>query len=358
MKFLTVIGARPQFIKAAPLSRALRKKHREILVHTGQHYDYAMSQQFFRELRIPRPDFNLEVGSGLHGAQTAAMLAKLEPVVIGQRPDAVIIFGDTNSTLAGALIAAKLHIPLAHIEAGMRSFNRMMPEEVNRVVADHLSDIHFCSTDTAVRNLRKEGITGGLYMVGDIMYDALRDILPTKGRTARMIKKLDLISKGYLFVTIHRAENTDDPDNLSAIMEALISSGKRAVFPVHPRTEKKLKEFSLWDKLKGSDNILLIPPQGYRESLALQSAAHAVITDSGGIQKEAYLLKTPCLTVRRETEWVETVKTGWNHLVGPDKKRILNALAGLKPPVAHPDLYGHGDTARLIVKHLERHLGR
>jgi UDP-N-acetylglucosamine 2-epimerase len=286
------------------------------------------------------------------------MLAKLEPVVIKQRPDAIIIFGDTNSTLAGALIAAKLHIPLAHIEAGMRSFNRMMPEEVNRVVADHLSDIHFCSTNTAVRNLRKEGITGGLYLVGDIMYDALRDKIPTKDRTAKIIKKLSLVRGDYLLVTIHRAENTDDPDNLSAIMEALISSGKRAVFPVHPRTEKKLKEFLLWDKLKGSDNILLIPPQGYSESLALQSAAYAVITDSGGIQKEAYLLKTPCLTVRRETEWVETVKTGWNHLVGPDKKRILKALAGLKPPAAHPDLYGRGRAARLIVGHLERYLDR
>lgn len=358
MKFLTIIGARPQFIKAAPLSRALRKNHREILVHTGQHYDYAMSQQFFKELHIPRPDHNLNVGSGLHGAQTAAMLAKLEPVVIKQKPDAIIIFGDTNSTLAGALIAAKLHIPLAHIEAGMRSFNRMMPEEVNRVVADHLSNMHFCSTKTALDNLKKEGITSGLYMVGDIMYDAMKDILPTKDQTAKMIKKLSLVPGDYLFVTIHRAENTDNQDNLSAIMEALISSGKKAVFPVHPRTEKKLKDLFLWDKLNRSENVLLIPPQGYRESLALQSAAYAVITDSGGIQKEAYLLKTPCLTVRHETEWVETLKTGWNHLVGPNKKRILKTLAGLKPPSAHPNLYGHGNTAQLIVKHLERRLGR
>lgn len=358
MKFLTVIGARPQFIKAAPLSREIRKRHREILIHTGQHYNYGMSQQFFRELKIPRPDYNLNVGSGLHGAQTAAMLAKLEAVVIKQKPDAIIIFGDTNSTLAGALIAAKLHIPLAHIEAGMRSFNRMMPEEVNRVVADHLANIHFCSTKTAMENLKKEGVNSGLYMVGDIMYDAMKDILPTPSQTNRITKGLSLVSGNYLFVTIHRAENTDNTKNLSAIMDALLSSGKKAVFPVHPRTEKKLKEISLWDKLKRSENILLIPPQGYQESLALQSAAYAVITDSGGIQKEAYLLKTPCLTVRHETEWVETLKTGWNHLVGPDKKRILKALACLKPPVSHPNLYGQGNAARLIVRHLERHLGK
>jgi len=356
MKFLTIIGARPQFIKAAPLSRALRKRHTEILVHTGQHYDYGMSQQFFTELKIPKPNYNLEVGSGSHGTQTAAMMTKLEPVVIRQKPDAMIIFGDTNSTLAGALIAAKLHIPLAHIEAGMRSFNRMMPEEVNRVVADHLSDLHFCSTKTAMGNLKKEGITRGLFLVGDIMYDALISILPSARQRASILKKYSLGVNDYLFVTVHRAENTDDPKNLSGIMSALLSTDKKVVFPVHPRTEKMLKQAKLWNKVRHSKSVLLIPPQGYRESLSLQADAFAVVTDSGGIQKEAYLLKTPCITVRRETEWVETVAAGWNQVVGPDSKKILMALSGLKKPSSHPSLYGSGDSALKIAVHLERFL--
>jgi len=356
MKFLTVIGARPQFIKAAPLSRALRKKHREVLVHTGQHYDYGMSQQFFTELKIPRPNYNLKVGSGSHGTQTAAMLAKLESVVTRQKPDALIIFGDTNSTLAGALIAAKLHIPLAHIEAGMRSFNRLMPEEINRVVADHLSNLHFCSTKTAMDNLKNEGIKNGLYLVGDIMYDALKGILPSANQRALILKKYSLRLNDYIFVTVHRAENTDDPKNLSGIMSALLSTGKKVVFPVHPRTEKMLKRAKLWNKVGHSKHILLIPPQGYRESLCLQAEAFAVVTDSGGIQKEAYLLKTPCITVRRETEWVETVTAGWNQVVGPDSKKILMALSGLKKPSSHPSLYGSGDSALRIVAYLERFL--
>lgn len=358
MKFLTIIGARPQFIKAAPLSRELRRRHREVLVHTGQHYDYGMSEQFFREMGIPRPDYNLEVGSGSHGAQTAAMLARLEPVVLQERPEAVIIFGDTNSTLAGALTAAKLHIPLAHIEAGMRSFNRRMPEEVNRVVADHLSDIHLCSTRTAMENLRREGITRGLCLVGDIMHDALKQLLPPPPKVKQMVQKLSLPDRGYLFVTIHRAENTDHPANLSGIVRALLLSGRPVVFPVHPRTAARLKKTPLWDKLKKSPQVRLIAPQGYAESLALQSRALAVITDSGGIQKEAYLLKTPCLTARNETEWVETVKAGWNQLVGADPQAILASLEKLGRPSSHPALYGRGDAAQKIVRQLEKRLVR
>lgn len=356
MKFLTVIGARPQFIKAAPLSRAIRKKHSEILVHTGQHYDYGMSEQFFGELGIPRPEYNLKAGSGSHGTQTAAILTKLEPLVNKIKPDAMIIFGDTNSTLAGALTAAKQRIPLAHIEAGMRSFNRLMPEEVNRVVADHLSDMHFCSTKAAVDNLKKEGITGGLFLVGDIMYDALKMMMPSPGQTIDLLAKYGLTAGNYLFATVHRAENTDDSKNLSGIMQALISSGRKVAFPVHPRTEKMLKQTKLWGKARQAKNMILMPPLGYRESLALQSTAFAVITDSGGIQKEAYLLKTPCLTVRTETEWIETVKAGWNRVVGAESDLILKALAGLKRPAAHPPLYGKGDSACRIVDRLERFL--
>jgi UDP-N-acetylglucosamine 2-epimerase len=358
MKFLTIIGARPQFIKAAPLSRELRQRHREVLVHTGQHYDYGMSEQFFREMGIPRPDYNLEAGSGSHGAQTAAMLSRLEPVVIRERPDAVIVFGDTNSTLAGALTAAKLNVPLAHIEAGMRSFNRRMPEEVNRVVADHLSNLHFCSTRTAVENLRREGISRDLFLVGDIMHDALKSLLPPLPRIRRMLGELSLADREYLFVTIHRAENTDRIGNLSGIVRALLLSERQVIFPVHPRTEARLRKTPLWIRLRKSPAVRVVPPLGYAESLALQSRALAVLTDSGGIQKEAYLLKTPCLTARGETEWVETIQAGWNRLVGSDSRAILKGLAELRRPTGHPALYGRGDSARRIVRQLEKRLGR
>jgi len=358
MKVMTIVGARPQFIKAAPLSKALRRRHREVLVHTGQHYDFSMSDQFFDQLSIPVPDHNLEVGSGSHAAQTAEMLKRLEPVVLRERPDVMVIFGDTNSTLSGALVAAKLHVPLAHIEAGMRSFNRRMPEEVNRVVADHLSDLHFCSTATAVRNLRREGVSSGVFLVGDIMVDSLRLLRPNAGERLRVLRQFGVKPSRYLFATIHRAENTDHPHNLKAILSAFSSSELPVVFPAHPRTLDRLKAFGLLAGVKRSPVVKLVPPVGYRQSLALQSGARAVLTDSGGIQKEAYILRTPCITVRTETEWVETVKARWNVVVGTDPAMILRAIRSVRRPAAHPDLYGRGDTARRIVACLERNFSK
>ncbi len=358
MKALTVIGARPQFIKAAPLSQALRRRHREVLVHTGQHYDHRMSRQFFREMRIPAPDYNLGVGSGSHGGQTGAMLVKLEAVMLRERPDVVVIFGDTNSTLAAALTAAKLGIPVAHIEAGMRSFNRAMPEEINRVVADHLAGGHFCSTPTAVRNLGREGVRSGVFLVGDIMVDALRLLLPDPGRTAAILRRHRVRPGQYVFATIHRAENTDRRENLCQIAAALSGCGRQVVFPVHPRTRGCLARFGLLERLSRTPSVRMVEPVGYAESLALQSRAAAVLTDSGGLQKEAYLLRTPCVTARTETEWVETVAAGWNTIAGPGADRILRALDAAQRPRAHPAFYGTGGTAPRIVRCLERWLGR
>ncbi|MDI6739275.1 MAG: UDP-N-acetylglucosamine 2-epimerase (non-hydrolyzing) [Candidatus Edwardsbacteria bacterium] len=354
MKVLTVIGARPQFIKAAPLSRALRARHREVLVHTGQHYDHNMSRQFFHEMRIPPPDYNLEIGSGPHGRQTGAMLVKLEAVIVKEKPDVVVIFGDTNSTLAGSLAAVKLHIPIAHIEAGMRSFNRAMPEEINRVASDHVADFHFCSTPLAAHNLKNEGIRTGLFLVGDIMVDALNLLRPSAKRTARILKRYGLAANEYIFTTIHRAENTDHKENLLQIAGALVSCGRPVIFPVHPRTMARLKASGLFARLAKQDRINLVPPVGYAESLALQSQAYAVITDSGGLQKEAYLLKTPCITARTETEWVETVASGWNVITGPNAAKILAALDRIFIPRHHPAFYGRGNAARRIVRRLER----
>ncbi len=358
MKALTVVGARPQFIKAAPLCRALRRKHREVLVHTGQHYDYAMSAQFFSEMGIPEPDYNLSVGSGSHARQTGAMLVKLEAVMAGEKPDAVVIFGDTNSTLAGSLAAAKLGIPIAHIEAGMRSFNRAMPEEINRVLSDHIASYHFCSTPGAVANLRREGIRTGLFMVGDIMVDALRLLLPDPPGVDSILKRRALEPHQYLFATIHRAENTDRQQNLEGIVQAMIGCGLPVIFPIHPRTVSQLRQFGLYDRLAKRDRVQLIAPVGYGESLALQSQARAVLTDSGGLQKEAYLLRTPCVTARTETEWVETVKAGWNTVVGSDAGKVLRALENIRRPKRHPDFYGDGRTAQRIVRQLERSIGR
>jgi UDP-GlcNAc3NAcA epimerase len=357
MKALTVIGARPQFIKAAPLSRALRARHREVMVHTGQHYDHAMSAQFFTEMGIPQPDYNLNVGSGSHAQQTSAMLVKLEQVMTREKPDVVIIFGDTNSTLAGSLTAAKLGIPIAHIEAGMRSFNRAMPEEINRVLSDHVASYHFCSTRTALANLRHEGVRTGLFLVGDIMVDALRLLLPDAAAAARILARHGVEPNGYVFATIHRAENTDHREKLSGIANALAGCGWPVVFPAHPRTVSRLKQYKLLRRLQAAGRVKLVTPVGYSESLALQSQARAVITDSGGLQKEAYLLRTPCITARTETEWVETVAAGWNIITGPGSGAIIQALRRIHTPRQHPNFYGKGGTASRIVSRLERVVG-
>lgn len=326
MKVVTVVGARPQFIKAAPVSRELRKARTEILVHTGQHYDDAMSAVFFRELDIPEPDYNLGVGSGSHGEQTGEMLKRIEAVLVEEHPDWVLVYGDTNSTLAGALAAAKLHIPVAHVEAGLRSFNRRMPEEINRVLTDHLSTLLFCPTPTAVENLRREGITQGVHAVGDVMQEALLWAAERARTQSTILERLGVQEKGYLLVTVHRAENTDDPARLEAILEAFAQIAEPIVFPIHPRTQARVEMFNLKSRLERIAHLQVIPPVGYLDMVRLEQAARTILTDSGGIQKEAYWLGVPCITLREETEWIETVEAGANVLVGTNTTRIVEAV--------------------------------
>lgn len=326
MNVLSVIGARPQFIKAASLTPVLRRKHREILVHTGQHYDYEMSKVFFEGLRLPEPDHNLEVGSSTHGEQTGKMLAALERVLLAERPDLVLIYGDTNSTLAGAIAAAKLTIPVAHVEAGMRSFVKTMPEEVNRVLADHVSDLLFCTTSTAVDNLRRESIEEGVHLVGDVMFDVARTSAAAAERESKILDDLGLDDKGYLLATVHRQSNTDDPEKLRNIVDAFTAIDATLVFPVHPRTRKCLDRTALSEVLESAPNVILTAPLGYLDFVMLERHASKILTDSGGIQKEACFHRVPCITLREETEWVETVEAGWNILVGTHKERILEAI--------------------------------
>ena len=342
MKVLTVVGARPQFIKAAPVSRALRRTHEEVLVHTGQHYDDNMSDIFFRELEIPAPDVNLEVGSGPHGAQTGAMMTRLEKVVLDARPDLVLVYGDTNSTLAGALVATKLHIRVAHVEAGLRSFDRRMPEEINRILTDHVSDVLFCPTDVAARNLEREGVTTGVHVVGDVMYDAFLHNVEAARKRARAVQELGLERDGFVLATIHRAENTDDAARLRAIMRGLGESGQQVVMPLHPRTRARLGE-------DAGPSIRIIDPVGYLDMLALEDAAALIATDSGGVQKEAFFAGKPCVTLRDSTEWTETVEAGWNTLVGADAERIADAVRAFRPSHARPDVFGDGHAAEKMV---------
>jgi len=357
--FVTVIGARPQFIKAAPLSNELRKRNREFLVHTGQHYDDNMSDVFFREMGIPAPDRHLNVGSGSHGAQTAAMLAKIELVLEEIKPDAVIIYGDTNSTVAGALAAAKLHIPVAHVEAGLRSFDRRMPEEVNRVVADHLSTWLFTPSEVSVRQLATEGITKGVHDVGDIMADSVRVFSPLADRQSGVLERLALQPRKYSVATIHRAANTDDPARLAGIFEGLRRIPGPVVLPLHPRTKAAVQRSKLEHLLSDTEaatsdtrRLVVVPPLGYLDMLQLQKNAGVILTDSGGMQKEAYYLGVPCVTLRDETEWVETVKAGWNHLVGADPARIAAAWEQCRACESRewPLLYGDGRAAGRIVE--------
>ncbi|MCP1715119.1 UDP-N-acetylglucosamine 2-epimerase (non-hydrolyzing) [Methanocalculus alkaliphilus] len=323
MKIVSIVGARPQFIKCAPVSRALRKDHQEILVHTGQHYDENMSGIFFEELSIPTPDYHLGIGSGSHGAQTGRMLAAIEEVLLKETPDMVIIYGDTNSTLAGALAAAKLHIRIAHVEAGLRSFDRSMPEEINRVLTDHASDLLFVPTENGVANLAREGIEKGVHRVGDVMVDAL---LFNRELAARsdILDRLDLKTGAYYLATVHRPSNTDDEKNLRSIMAAFAALDLPVIFPAHPRTRKFLEQYGIaGDTIT---NVRLIEPLPYLDMLALLGQAAAVLTDSGGVQKEAYILQVPCITLRENTEWVETVEDGWNVLAGADTNRIIAAV--------------------------------
>jgi UDP-GlcNAc3NAcA epimerase len=325
MKVASIVGTRPQFIKAAVVSRELRKQHQEVLIHTGQHYDDNMSQLFFRELDIPEPDYNLGVGSGPHGAQTGKMLVRIERVLRREKPDWVLVYGDTNSTLAGALAAAKLHIPVAHVEAGLRSFNRRMPEELNRILVSHVSDLLFAPTETAMKNLEREGLIGRAHLVGDVMEEALRYYLPIARRRSAILDQLQLEPKSYYLVTVHRAENTDSKQNLENILRALVQLDHPVVFPLHPRTRKMIERFGL-GRFLNADGIRYLDPVGYLEMLVLEENALTILTDSGGVQKEAYWLGVPCVTLREETEWVETVESGWNVLAGVEMERILAAI--------------------------------
>ncbi|MCS6994607.1 MAG: UDP-N-acetylglucosamine 2-epimerase (non-hydrolyzing) [Anaerolineales bacterium] len=351
MKVVTIVGARPQFIKAAPLSRALRRAGvQEYLLHTGQHYDYGMSQVFFEELGLPEADINLNVRSGGHGEQTGQMLIAIETVLLQQKPDAVIVFGDTNSTLAGALAAVKLHIPLAHIEAGLRSFNRRMPEEHNRVLTDHCADLLFCPTQTAVENLHREGLTAGVHLVGDPMYDAVLLFGQRAEQKSHILESLGLRPGAYLLATIHRAYNTDDPQALATLLDILQSLEETVILPVHPRTRRRIAEFGLL-KERAASRLRLIEPLSYLDMLVMEKNARLILTDSGGVQKEAYFFAVPCLTLRPETEWVETLTDGWNTVVGLDADLIRRHVREASPPATPPrPVFGEGNAAEKIVE--------
>jgi len=355
MHVLTIVGARPQFIKAAALSLAIREDGRieETLLHTGQHYDPALSEVFFDELKIPQPDYMLNVGSASHGTQTGKMLTEIEKVLLQNRPDAVLVYGDTNSTLAGALAAAKLHIPVAHVEAGLRSYNRKMPEEINRVLTDQLSDWLFVPTEGAVQNLLKEGYERDLIsVVGDIMYDSTLRFTELAAEKSSILSKLNLAPEAYALATIHRAENTDDPARLQTILQALDAfvdaSGKTVIWPAHPRTTGKMSELGL-----KPIRVQVTPPLGYLDMLTLERQAVLMITDSGGVQKEAYFHQRPCVTLRDETEWTELVELGWNELCSPQlgpeaMAKILAAAQGRRGRDGGTP-YGNGDTGKRIV---------
>lgn len=349
MRFASIVGARPQFVKVAVVSRALRQLHSEVIIHTGQHYDYNMSAQFFEELDIPIPDYDLEIGSGPHGAQTGHMLAAIEQVLLKERFDAVIVYGDTNSTLAGALAAAKLHIPVAHVEAGLRNFDQAMPEEINRVLSDHLSCRLYCPTKTARRNLNKEGITQGVELVGDVMYDLLLQVQPGLAqRTERLLRSFHLAPQAYALVTVHRAANADNREAMRGIADGLNRLKMPVIFPVHPRTRARLEHYHItWE-----NHIQLIEPIGYLDMMALGRTAYRILTDSGGLQKEAFLLGVPCVTLREETEWVETVEAGWNVLAGTQWEEIVKAVGRPAPelPISNP--FGEGDAAQRIARSL------
>lgn len=354
LKVLTVVGARPQFIKAAAVSRAGadRSGIDEKIVHTGQHYDQKLSRVFFDELKLPSPDYRLEIGSGPHGRQTGRMLAELEEVFLKENPDRVLVYGDTNSTLAGALAAAKLHLPLVHVEAGLRSFNRRMPEEINRLLTDHISNLLFCPTAGAAENLRREGITAGVHRVGDVMYDCLLFYQPlSRQRAPALLAELKLQPRSYCLATVHRAGNTDDRRRLLDIFTALDQvsrQGAEVILPLHPRTRKILTELDF----RAGGNLRIIPPLSYLEMIALEEGARIILTDSGGIQKEAYWLKIPCVTLREETEWVETVTAGANILAGSDPDRIT-AAARRQENVKltyRKDIYGDGHAAENICE--------
>ncbi|TKB23971.1 UDP-N-acetylglucosamine 2-epimerase (non-hydrolyzing) [Desulfopila sp. IMCC35006] len=367
MKIVTIIGARPQFIKAAMVSRELVKCkkgagapcNQEIVVHTGQHYDYNMSKVFFEELAIPEPDHHLGVGSGSHGHMTGQMIAKIEDVLFDEKPDLVLVYGDTNSTLAGAIAASKLHIPVAHVEAGLRSFNRRMPEEINRVLTDHVSKLLFAPTGTAITNLAREGITDGVIQTGDVMLDAFMHFKTKAAIDSQILDTLGITAGSYYLATVHRQENTDDPHRLAGIFSAfeeISNNGHPVIVPLHPRTRKSLQQNDI--SVAQGSNVRLVEAVGYLDMIQLEANATLICTDSGGVQKEAYFANVPCITLRDETEWVETVDAGANFLTDTDKQSIFNAFkqASCTSIKLDPALYGNGHAAEIIVDSLTESL--
>lgn len=363
IKILTIVGARPQFIKAAVVSRAIQQHNvdrsmpeiTEVLVHTGQHYDENMSKVFFEQLEIPEPQYNLGVSNGSHGQMTGEMLIAIEDVLLKEKPDRVLVYGDTNSTLAGALAAAKLHIPVAHVEAGLRSFNRRMPEEINRVLTDQISDILFCPSETAITNLRQEGVTDGVQVVGDVMYDAFLQYQKMAKNKSTILSDLDIQPAEYCLATLHRQENTDDPDRLSSVFSAFQKMGSRKlplIVPLHPRTKKCLTKYNI--EIGSNFSLQTISPVNYLDMIALESSALVILTDSGGMQKEAYFAGVPCITLRDETEWVETVEAGANIIAGTDSDSILSAFSKIQNSHStfKDGLYGDGHAAEKIVQAL------
>jgi UDP-N-acetylglucosamine 2-epimerase (non-hydrolysing)/UDP-GlcNAc3NAcA epimerase len=352
VKILTVVGNRPQFIKAAAVSGLLREHHEEVLVHTGQHYDDSLSEVFFSELGLARPDRELGIGGGSNTSQTARMLAALEPLLAVEQPDAALVYGDTNSTLAGALAAAQAQVPVVHVEAGMRSFERMMPEEVNRILSDHLSALLLCSSDLAAKNLNAESVTGRVEVVGDVMVDVAMRWAARAREDTSALATYDVEPGAYVLVTAHRAGNVDNAARLDMLVKLVRALPVPIIFPLHPRTRTRLQEYGLLDELDEIDGVTLTEPFGYFEFSTLLTHARAVVTDSGGVQKEAYLASVPCVTLRVSTEWVETVETGWNTLVDLDPPLALAALDRPRP-AGHPQLYGDGHAAERCVEAID-----
>jgi UDP-GlcNAc3NAcA epimerase len=351
MRVLTVIGNRPQFVKAAAVSFPLREVAGEVLVHTGQHYDEDLSQVFFDELALPRPEHHLDLGGGTNTSQTARMLRALEPLLAAEAPDVVLVYGDTNSTLAGALAAAQARVPVAHVEAGMRSYDRAMPEELNRVLTDHAADLLLCSSQAPAENLRRESVGGEVVVVGDVMVDVAQLLAPRARERTAVLEACEVAPGAFVLATAHRAGNVDDPARLERLVAVLCAMPDPVVLPLHPRTRARLAATGLLGELESDPGLRLVAPLGYLDFLALLLHARAVLTDSGGIQKEAYLAGVPCITMRDRTEWTETVDAGWNVLVDLDAEAAAAAL-DREPPAERPPLYGDGRAGERVVEAL------
>ncbi|MCK9416456.1 UDP-N-acetylglucosamine 2-epimerase (non-hydrolyzing) [Candidatus Dojkabacteria bacterium] len=340
MKIVSIVGARPQFIKLAPFSKEIRKYFKEIIIHTGQHYDKNMSKLLFEDLEIPKPDYNLNIGSGTHAEQTAKMIISIEEILLKEKPNLVVIFGDTNSTLAGTLVASKLHIKTLHIESGLRSFNKEMPEEINRIISDHTSDFLFAPTKNAMKNLKKEGLINKSYLLGDIMVDSLQNNIKIA------INKSKINYKDFYLVTLHRPYNVDNPDTLKNIIYNLSLLNKQIIFPLHPRTKNVIIKNNIYIP----NNIKILKPQSYLNFIKLEYLTDKIITDSGGIQKEAYLLSKPCITLRSETEWIETINSGWNILLDSNNKDFINIINNFNPSNKKERIFGNNVTTKMVKK--------